>query len=59
MARRLGSAMISKADSTLFIYFIMHILVKVYTGDPSLGILGDPDPTSGDSDRLADYFFAA
>ena len=30
MARRLGSAMISKADSTLFIYSIAHIRVKAY-----------------------------
>jgi hypothetical protein len=31
MARRLGSAMISKIDSTLIIYFKWHIRVKAYT----------------------------
>ncbi len=30
MARRFGSAMISKADSTLFIYRISYIRVKAY-----------------------------
>jgi len=30
MARRFGSAMISKTDSTLLIYLTTHIRVKVY-----------------------------
>ena len=30
MARRFGSAMISNTDSTLFLYFIGHMLVKAY-----------------------------
>ena len=32
MARRFGSAMISKTDSTLLIYSTEHMLVKVYKG---------------------------
>src|SRR5215469_16589602 len=32
IARRFGSAMISNADSTLFIYSTEHILVKAYKG---------------------------
>jgi hypothetical protein len=32
MARRFGSAMISKTDSTLLIYASEHMLVKVYSG---------------------------
>jgi len=31
MARRFGSAMISKTDSTLLIYSARHMRVKVYT----------------------------
>jgi hypothetical protein len=31
MARRFGSAMISKTDSTLFVYYTEHIRVKAYT----------------------------
>src|SRR5579863_5364260 len=48
IARRFGSAMISKTDSTLFIYSTEHILVKVYTGRaplargfPLAGRIGD------------------
>src|SRR5438067_12420130 len=43
IARRFGSAMISKTDSTPCVYSTAHIRVKVYTGRPSSNGGLEPD----------------